>query len=188
MFRPACACLPGCARMPGRGTQASEARRDTGREGSTRKDWDGVSRGYRGTFARFWWILLLGILLAGLAGVAVVINERDQRTYLASTRLLVTSSEAPYFRIGTTDFMEAPQPEVAERRRTQTRSRARARHRYAGYRHADPGGEPVSASDRVGPGSSSCASACSGRSPATSAPARSTRSRRPEGSSCRTCR
>lgn len=66
---------------------------------------------YRRTFARFWWILLLGVLLAGLAGVAVVVNERDQRTYLASTRMLVTSSEAPYFRIGTTDFIEAPQPE-----------------------------------------------------------------------------
>ena len=44
---------------------------------------------YRRTFARFWWLLLLGILLAGLAGVAVVVNEQDQRTYLASTRLLV---------------------------------------------------------------------------------------------------
>ena len=73
-----------------------------------------MSGGFRGTFARFWWILLLGILLAGLAGVAVVINERDQRTYVASTRLLVTSSEAPYYRIGTTDFVEAPLPEVSE--------------------------------------------------------------------------
>ena len=81
-----------------------------------------MSGGYRGTFARFWWILLLGILLAGLAGVAVVINERDQRTYVASTRLLVTSSEAPYYRIGTTDFVEAPQSEATEGDDAPTRS------------------------------------------------------------------
>ena len=54
--------------------------------------------------------------------MAVVINERDQRTYIASTRLLVTSSEAPYYRIGTTDFVEAPQPEVTEGEDTPTRS------------------------------------------------------------------
>ena len=62
------------------------------------------------------------VLLAGLAGVAVVINERDQRTYVASTRLLVTSSEAPYYRIGTTDFVEAPQPAATEGDDAPTRS------------------------------------------------------------------
>jgi hypothetical protein len=73
-----------------------------------------MSGTYKRTFARFWWILLLGILLAGLAGIAVVVNERDQRTYVASTRLLVTSSEAPYFRIGGRDFIQAPEEEGEE--------------------------------------------------------------------------
>jgi hypothetical protein len=81
-----------------------------------------VSGAYRKTFARFWWILLLGVLLAGLAGVAVIVNERDQRTFIASTRLLVTSSEAPYYRIGVTDFVEAPQPESTDGEEEPTRS------------------------------------------------------------------
>jgi hypothetical protein len=65
---------------------------------------------YGSALVRFWWLIVLGILLAGVAGAAVIISERDQRTYLASGRLLVTSEAAPHFRIAVNRFVEVPQP------------------------------------------------------------------------------
>jgi hypothetical protein len=58
---------------------------------------------------RFWWLLLLGTSIAVVAAVASVyrldfssippdVQKRAQVTYTASARLLVTSSDAPYFR------------------------------------------------------------------------------------------
>ena len=58
---------------------------------------------------RFWWLLVLGLGIAAVAAIAAVyridffsvppsLEKRAQVTYTASARLLVTSSEAPYFR------------------------------------------------------------------------------------------
>lgn len=58
---------------------------------------------------RFWWVVLAGFLVASVAAVAMEyridfssfpakLEARTQPTYSASTRLLVTSAEAPYFR------------------------------------------------------------------------------------------
>jgi hypothetical protein len=58
---------------------------------------------------RFWWLLLLGTSIAVVAAIASVyrldfssippdVQKRAQVTYTASARLLVTSSDAPYFR------------------------------------------------------------------------------------------
>jgi hypothetical protein len=55
---------------------------------------------------RFWWIVVAGALIATVAAIAVVKREYDQRTHLATARLLVTSSEAPYYRIGVTDLLD----------------------------------------------------------------------------------
>ncbi|MGH3024513.1 MAG: zinc ribbon domain-containing protein [Gaiellaceae bacterium] len=66
---------------------------------------------------RFWWLLLLGLGIAAIAAIAAVyridfgsvppsLEKRDQVTYTAVARLLVTSAEAPYFR--TTVTTESP--------------------------------------------------------------------------------
>jgi hypothetical protein len=66
-----------------------------------------VSHSYGRALLRFWWLLLLGILLAVVAGIAVISADRQDRTYFATSRLLVTSPQAPYFRITTTKVVEA---------------------------------------------------------------------------------
>jgi len=66
---------------------------------------------------RFWWLLVLGLGIAAIAAIAAVaridffsvppsLEKRAQVVYTASARLLVTSSEAPYFR--TTVTRELP--------------------------------------------------------------------------------
>ena len=67
-----------------------------------------MSHSYGRALLRFWWLLLLGILLAVVAGIAVISADRQDRTYFATSRLLVTSPQAPYFRISTTRVVEAP--------------------------------------------------------------------------------
>lgn len=58
---------------------------------------------------RFWWVVLLGVLVASVAAVAMQyrvdfssfpakLESRTQPRYSASTQLLVTSAEVPYFR------------------------------------------------------------------------------------------
>jgi hypothetical protein len=57
---------------------------------------------------RFWWLLALGLAVAVFAAIVSVyrvslsvppsVEKRDQVTYTATARLLVTSNEAPYFR------------------------------------------------------------------------------------------
>jgi hypothetical protein len=68
---------------------------------------------------RFWWILVLGLLLAMVAAVTSVYTislglppkavKRESPMYTASTRLLVTSQEVPYFRTVVTRIEAGPQ-------------------------------------------------------------------------------
>jgi hypothetical protein len=62
---------------------------------------------YVGALRRFWWVLALGLGIAALAAILSIyrvdvlsasVEKRDQVTYTAAARLLVTSAEAPYFR------------------------------------------------------------------------------------------
>jgi hypothetical protein len=68
---------------------------------------------------RFWWILLLGVLVAGLAAVSMQyridlstfppeLTERATSTYSTTARLLVTSSEVPHLRISLSRPVTAP--------------------------------------------------------------------------------
>ena len=58
---------------------------------------------------RFWWLLVIGVAVAGVAALLSVyridfgsvppsLEKRDEVVYTSSARLLVTSTEAPYFR------------------------------------------------------------------------------------------
>ena len=67
-----------------------------------------MSNSYSKPLIRFWWIVLLGALIAGVAAVAVIDRELNARTYTATARLLVTSPEAPYYRISTTQVVDDP--------------------------------------------------------------------------------
>jgi len=64
---------------------------------------------YVRSLRRYWWLLLLGLGVALIAAIAMVyrinfgsvpptLEKREQLTYTASARILVTSAEAPYFR------------------------------------------------------------------------------------------
>lgn len=67
---------------------------------------------------RFWWVLTFGLLLACIVAVLVVyrvdlgfppsLEAREQPTYTAGARVLVTSSEQPYFRVTVDKLVEAP--------------------------------------------------------------------------------
>jgi hypothetical protein len=68
-----------------------------------------LENSYVRALRRYWWLLLVGIGIAGVAAVSAVyridfgsvpptLEKRAQVTYTASARLLVTSAEAPYFR------------------------------------------------------------------------------------------
>jgi hypothetical protein len=77
-----------------------------------------VSSGYGPALRRFWWILLLGAIVA--AGAAVLMRysveptfppkftEREKPLYVARGRLFVTSGQAPYLRTAVTRFEEVP--------------------------------------------------------------------------------
>ena len=78
---------------------------------------------YVRSLTRFWWLLLLGLGVAAVAAIAMVyridlgsvpptLEKREQLTYTASARILVTSAEAPYFR--TTVTREVPTAEGEE--------------------------------------------------------------------------
>lgn len=63
-------------------------------------------------FVRFWWLALIGLVVAGIAGTAVVfhiepgippkLTERTPPTYTATTTLLLNSKEHPLVRTGVT--------------------------------------------------------------------------------------
>jgi zinc ribbon protein len=68
---------------------------------------------------RFWWVIVLGLGVALIAAVAAVyridlgsvppsLEKREQVTYTASARLLVTSAEAPYYRTTVERVSEGP--------------------------------------------------------------------------------
>jgi hypothetical protein len=67
---------------------------------------------------RFWWVLAFGLLLACLVAVLAVyrvepgfpptLTAREQPTYTAGSRVLVTSGERPYFRVTVEKVVEAP--------------------------------------------------------------------------------
>jgi hypothetical protein len=70
---------------------------------------------------RFWWILLLGVLVACLAAVSMQyridmssfppqLTERASSTYSTTARVLVTSSEVPHLRISLSRPVTAPAP------------------------------------------------------------------------------
>ena len=74
---------------------------------------------------RFWWLLVLGLGVAAIAAIAAVyridfgsvppsLEKRDQVTYTAVARLLVTSPEAPYFRTTVTRETETDDGEPAQ--------------------------------------------------------------------------
>jgi zinc-ribbon domain len=66
---------------------------------------------------RFWWVLAIGAVVALLAGLSARysigffppgLSEKEAVTYTSSSRLLVSSAEAPYLRSQKTTFVEQP--------------------------------------------------------------------------------
>jgi hypothetical protein len=55
-----------------------------------------------GALVRYWWVLLIGLLGAAGVGVVAVYAKQEPLSYLASARVLVTSSDAPYYRTSVT--------------------------------------------------------------------------------------
>lgn len=82
----------------------------------------GVSS-YVGALGQFWWLLVIGVAIAAVAALASFyridvsslppnLEKREELTYTASARLLVTSAEAPYFRTTVTQEVVGPDGEV----------------------------------------------------------------------------
>jgi zinc-ribbon domain len=66
---------------------------------------------------RFWWVLVIGAVVALLAGLSARfsisllppgLDEKDSITYTAESRLLVSSAQDPYFRSQITTFVDQP--------------------------------------------------------------------------------
>lgn len=62
---------------------------------------------YLPALRRFWWLIVVGVIFAALAGAASVyklpsFEARDQPVYTATARMLVTGANAPYFRTAVT--------------------------------------------------------------------------------------
>ena len=62
---------------------------------------------YLPALRRFWWLVAIGFAVAVVAGLASVyklpsFEQRDQPVYTATARMLVTGSDAPYFRTAVT--------------------------------------------------------------------------------------
>ncbi|MFN8222145.1 MAG: hypothetical protein U0R50_02730 [Gaiellales bacterium] len=69
---------------------------------------------YLPALRRFWWIIALGLVAAVVAGLASIyelpsFTKRNQPVYTATARMLVTGSDAPYFRTATTRA-DVPKP------------------------------------------------------------------------------
>jgi hypothetical protein len=77
-----------------------------------------MSSGYGPALRRFWWIVLLGALVAVFAAVLMrysvdasvppKFTERENPAYTAQARLFVTSGEAPYLRTSVPRVREVP--------------------------------------------------------------------------------
>jgi hypothetical protein len=72
---------------------------------------------YLQALRRFWWVLVVGLVVALLAGLSARfsvslfppgLQEKEEVTYSASSRILISSAQTPYFRSQTTTFVEQP--------------------------------------------------------------------------------
>jgi hypothetical protein len=72
---------------------------------------------YAGALRRFWWVLVIGLVVALLAGLSARfsislfppgLEEKDSITYTAESRILVSSAQNPYIRSQQTTFVEQP--------------------------------------------------------------------------------
>jgi hypothetical protein len=73
--------------------------------------------GYTQAVRRFWWVLVIGAVLALFAGLSARfsiglfppgLTEKEEVSYTAESRLLVSSAQNPYIRSQTTTFVEQP--------------------------------------------------------------------------------
>jgi len=78
---------------------------------------------YLRALRRFWWLLVLGLGVAAIAAILSVyrvdfssmgLEKKAQLTYTASSRLLITSDDEPYFRKEVTQQVTTPGGEVQE--------------------------------------------------------------------------
>jgi hypothetical protein len=78
---------------------------------------------YLRALRRFWWLLIVGVGIAGIAAILAVyrvdlssmgLEKKAQLTYTASSRLLITSDEQPYFRTHVTEEVTTPDGTVQE--------------------------------------------------------------------------
>lgn len=77
-----------------------------------------MSSGYGPALRRFWWIVVLGVIVGGFVAVLMVysveaslppkLTKREQPLYTAQARLFVTSGEAPYLRTSVPRVREVP--------------------------------------------------------------------------------
>jgi hypothetical protein len=72
---------------------------------------------YAGALRRFWWVLVIGLVAALLAGLSARfsislfppgLEEKDSVTYTSESRILVSSAQNPYFRGQQTTFVDQP--------------------------------------------------------------------------------
>ena len=72
---------------------------------------------YAGALRRFWWVLVIGVVVALLAGLSARfsiglfppgLEEKDSVTYTAESRIVVSSAQNPYIRGQQTTFVEQP--------------------------------------------------------------------------------
>jgi hypothetical protein len=78
---------------------------------------------YLRALGRFWWLLVLGVGVAAIAAILAVyrvdlssmsLEKKAQLTYTASSRLLITSAEAPYVRTRITEEVTTADGDVQE--------------------------------------------------------------------------
>jgi zinc-ribbon domain len=72
---------------------------------------------YAVALRRFWWVLVIGLVAALLAGLSArfsislfppALEEKDSITYTAESRIVVSSAQNPYIRSQQTTFVEQP--------------------------------------------------------------------------------
>ena len=72
---------------------------------------------YAQALRRFWWVLVIGLVAALLAGLSARfsisflppgLEEKESISYTAESRILVSSAQNPYFRSQQTTFVEQP--------------------------------------------------------------------------------
>ena len=90
--------------------------------------------GYAQALRRFWWVLAIGALFALLAALSARftisvfppgLDEKEEVSYTAESRLLVTSADNPHFR--SKETVQVPSPQAAETTDEGTAARERRR-------------------------------------------------------------